>query len=301
MFKIFEKIIIIFFLVTIFIYEIFIFSSKPLIADMKKEKIFTFWEPSEKMPGYIRLCIDTWKKFLPKHKIYILDYKKAKDFLGEELFNSIICKNMTLPIQADAIRVALLKKYGGIWMDADIILLNGEFLKELKGFELVMIGDNISKTQNIGFIYSTKNSSIINEWLSSIIKNVQIYKKNIIDINHANNAILRKMKSWNYLGNAIVDKLLKNVSDKKFFRLDRRKINALPENRFFMNSKLNLIQRYQQYYFQKRDFRFILNNSKNLILLHNSWTPFKYKTLSKNQFLKQDILLARLLQYILKK
>ena len=36
---------------------------------------------------------------------------------------------MSLPIQADAIRVALLKKYGGIWMDADTIITSGEFLK----------------------------------------------------------------------------------------------------------------------------------------------------------------------------
>ena len=55
---------------------------------------------------------------------------------------------MTLPIQADAIRVALLKKYGGIWMDLDIILTNGDFLQKLKKFELVMLGEDKSQTQN---------------------------------------------------------------------------------------------------------------------------------------------------------
>ena len=59
---------------------------------------------------------------------------------------------MTLANQADAIRVALLKIYGGIWMDADTIIINGKFLKVLENFELAMIGKD--KIQYIGFIFS---------------------------------------------------------------------------------------------------------------------------------------------------
>ena len=114
-----------------------------------KKLIFTFWEPHEKIPGYLILCIKTWKKFLPDYEIKILDYKRVIDYLGETLFSKIVCKDLTLPIQVDAIRVALLKKFGGIWMDADTIVLNGEFLKELKEFELIMLGDAKTKTQNI--------------------------------------------------------------------------------------------------------------------------------------------------------
>ena len=40
--------------------------------------IFTFWEPKENIPGYLKLCIKTWKKFLPEYKIIILDYKKTR-------------------------------------------------------------------------------------------------------------------------------------------------------------------------------------------------------------------------------
>lgn len=27
-------------------------------------KVFTFWEPKENVPGYIRLCMKTWAKCL---------------------------------------------------------------------------------------------------------------------------------------------------------------------------------------------------------------------------------------------
>ena len=288
-----------FFFIT-FILERKLISNKSIfIKNDKGNTIFTFWEPIERMPGYIKLCIKTWKKFLPLYDIRILDYKNIKDYLGQSLFENLICKNMTLPKQADAIRVALLNKYRGIWMDADTIVLNGEFLQELKSFELAMFGDEKIKTQNIGFIYSSGNSSILKKWLKEIIYNVQIYKQ-YSEKNRLNLVIdnaWKKMNSWDYLGNGI----LKNVTSKQFCRLDRQKMNTLPEIRFFENSSLDLIQPYKQFYFRSRDPEIILNKSKSVVMLHNSWTPVKYKLMSEKQFLNQDILLSRLLAYILKR
>ena len=54
---------------------------------------------------------------------------------------------MPLSMQADAIRVALLKKYGGLWIDTDSIILNGNFTKEFTKYELTMIGEEKNKFQ----------------------------------------------------------------------------------------------------------------------------------------------------------
>ena len=210
---------------------------------------------------------------------------------------------MSLPIQVDAIRVALLKKFGGIWMDADTIILNGKFLNEFKDFELIMFGDQKTKTQNIGFIFSANYSYVINEWFKQIINNIRLYKEIMVKIERNNTFknYWKSVTSWNFLGNGILDDILKNVTDKQFLRLDRNKINALPEINFFKDPKMDSIQKYQQLYFQKRDPQIILNNSKSIIMLHNSWTPSKYKTMSETKFLKQDILLSKLLFKILNK
>ena len=137
------------------------------------KRIFTFWEPKGKIPGYLRLCIKTWKKFFPDYEIQIMDYKKLRHYLGETLFSDIICKNMALSMQADAIRVALLKKYGGIWMDTDTIVLNRKFIKKMKQFELSMIGEKVNNFQYMGFIFASNNSSILNEWLNQVIEKVK--------------------------------------------------------------------------------------------------------------------------------
>ena len=220
-----------------------------------------------------------------------LDFKTAKDYLGENLFSKIIFKQLSLQMQADAIRVALLKIYGGIWFDADTIITDGSFLKKLEDYELVMIGDEKSKTQHIGFLYASYNSSFLNLWLNEIIKRIEILKQF---------AGKKKLNlRWNYLGNDIIDRILINNTNKKFLRLDRKKIYAVPECILIRNLSLNLKQQYQEFYFHQGNPNIILNSTKWIILLHNSWTPSFYKRMSKKEFLKTDILLSRLIAKIL--
>lgn len=267
------------------------------------KNIFSFWEPNEKIPGYLRSCIKTWKKFFPDYKIHILGYKKVKEYLGEFFFSSIICKNMSIPMQADAIRVALLKKFGGIWLDTDTIILNNKFIKHLKNFELVMIGEEKYKSQYIGFIYASNKSSLLNEWLNQIIVKVKNYKN---FISHKKNTSVcdnswNKMKSYFYLGYDIINPLLKNIRGKKYLRLDVNDMNVFPERKFFKNSSLDYSKQFEFFYFEKGDPQIILNDSIDLIMLHHSWTPPKYKNMSENEFLQQDILISKLLSKILEK
>ena len=269
--------------------------------DNNKKIIFSFWEPKGNIPGYLKLCIKTWKKFLSDYEIIILDYESLKEYLGTKLYSQIIFKDMPIAIQSDAIRVALLNKYGGIWMDTDTIILNNKFIKEFKKFELIMIKDENSKFHFIGFIYAVKNSAIIKKWLKQIIHRIKIYKNiynNKTDIN-ISEYYYKSYKSLKFLGNKIINKLLKNVTENKFFYLDNKEINALPERTVYKNNKANYSQRYREFYFRRRNPKIILRKSKNLIYLHNSWTPLKYKKMSEKEFLKQNILLSNLLANIL--
>jgi hypothetical protein len=272
--------------------------------DFDKKYIFTFWEPKKKIPGYLRLCIKTWEKFLTEYEIKIFDYRNAKNYIGESLFYKIACKEMSKSLQADAIRVALLQKFGGIWMDTDTIILNREFLKELNRSELIMFGENQNKTQSIAFIYAKKNSTIMNEWLEQIIKNVNIYRDFLLikrNNSHSEYKILaKKMKEWNYLGNGIIDPLLRNVTNEKYYlRLDKFKMNAFPELLYFENVSIINSDKYKQFYFQKGEPKKLIHNDKGIIFLHNSWTPKIYKKMTEKKFLKKDILLSKLLAQIL--
>ena len=265
--------------------------------DFDKKYIFTFWEPKKKIPGYLRLCIKTWEKFLTEYEIKIFDYRNAKNYIGESLFYKIACKEMSKSLQADAIRVALLQKFGGIWMDTDTIITNRKFIEDLQYFnyELSMLGVEKDKSQNIGFIFAPDKSSILDEWLKKIIRKINYYKR--IDTKTNNSGIFNECC---YLGNRIIDPLLTKTPYKKYFRIDKYKINALPEIKFFENSSLYPYEKYKLFYFSKGEPKKVLKSVKGIILLHNSWTPFKYRKMSEKEFLNQDILLSKLLEIILK-
>ena len=265
--------------------------------------IYTFWEPKEKIPGYIKLCIKTWEKNLPKYKINILDYRKSKKLIGEPIFSNIVCKKMEMKIQTDAIRVAILKKYGGIWIDADTIILNDKTIKLFQNYDLSMIWEEKKKFHYIALIYASKNSSIIYEWQQNIINKVRKYNDfllNKLNISNFKNISIR-MNTYDYLGNSIIDPIIENITNKNknFFHINSHSAKVLPEFFYFENTSMTKDVKYQSLYFQKRDPQLVLNYSDSIIFLHNSWTPATYKKMSEKEFIKQDILISKLFKKIL--
>ena len=61
---------------------------------------------------------------------------------------------MSRMVQSDVIRVAILNKFGGIWMDADNIVTNGKFIRSFGDNELVMI---TNKTRNPSILLTNIN------------------------------------------------------------------------------------------------------------------------------------------------
>ena len=136
----------------------------------------------------------------------------------------------------------------------------------------------------------------MNEWLEKIINNVKIYKDVIKDKNNSQSwkKAYEKIKSFDYLGNGIIDPILRNITGKQYLRLSSDKINTFPERKYFKGDALLNYEKYRLFYFQKRNPKIVTKNAKYLLLLHNSWTPKKYKNMSENEFLNQDILLSKL-------
>ena len=280
--------------------EVMIFSSSQKKIKTNSHYIFTFWEPSNSMPGYINLCINTWKKYLPNfYKVIILDYNNLKEYLDKKIINKILFKQMTLPIQADAIRVAVLQKHGGFWMDCDTIITNSSFMNMFYGSDLIMFGSSKQNILHTGFIYASNNSTILKAWLGEIIKRTRIYNQKLI-LNRIFpiklfNKSFNQLLTWNYLGNGIINEIVKNTSTQSFKLIERDEAYALPDMFLYKEP----VKSYRDFYFTDRDPEPILKKCKGILLLHNSWTKDIYKKMSQKEFLHQDILLARLLLSLL--
>lgn len=270
---------------------------------MNKKRIFTFWEPKTNLPAYLKLCMQTWQKFLPEYEVVVLDYSNLDDWLGKDFFDKSLFKNFSLPKQADAIRCALLKKYGGIWMDCDTIITS-EKVRDFLNLEsnFILIG------YHVAFICADKKSFVLKHWLKGVQSRIQLYKQ----YNALWTRICSKLKSpreyrkkrdelnnWDFLGNGILSGVLEEAKKHtgEFLSIDKKKYNIFPELTEYGTISLEV---YRQFYFENDFSDKVMKNDPGIILLHNSWTPYEYLKMSEKEFFSKNNTMSNLLKKILK-
>ncbi len=268
------------------------------------KRIFTFWEPSQNMPHYIKLCIETWRKFLPEYEIIIVDYSTLDRWLGMGFFDEILYSDFSLPMQTDAIRCALLHRYSGLWLDSDTIITSNDIRKILEiQAQIVMIDSHLA------FIKANIEGGgdyILKSWLRDIKIALEIHKLKITKFhktlwrlaNRKKHRIAKRLGQWDYIGNSLLSRYLKTKNG--YVKINRDEINALPENEYLKDSQ-DIIRNYQHFYFENDFSLEVMKETKGIILLHNSWTPQKFLTMSEKEFLEQDNTLANILKIILEK
>ena len=95
-----------------------IITNSYLSNDKIPKIIWSYWD-SDEIPEIVKLSIKSWKKTSPQYKINFMNQKNIETLI------SLPAYWKTLPAyrQSDIIRLRLLEKYGGVWIDASTILL----------------------------------------------------------------------------------------------------------------------------------------------------------------------------------
>jgi len=91
--------------------------------DNSKPYLFLYWElknGATEPPNYIQLCIETIKKNGILFNIVILDNNSVLNYLPD-LRTDI--NKLPIALKSDYIRIYLLYKYGGMWLDADTVMI----------------------------------------------------------------------------------------------------------------------------------------------------------------------------------
>lgn len=110
----------------------------------EKPKIFLYWENKQgltKRPEYLDLCFESVKKNCSNNfDIILLNEKTVYDYLPD--LRKDLDKKLSIPQKTDYIRYHLLYKYGGIWLDTDIIVIQDlmPLYKRLEKYDYVGAG-----------------------------------------------------------------------------------------------------------------------------------------------------------------
>lgn len=225
--------------------------------------IYTFWEG--KMPEYLKLCMETWK-----FPFILLTYDNINQYT-EKIPEKL--KQLTLPKQADYIRVHVLRDNGGIWLDTDTIMLNDELPSEC------ILGDDVTRANTIGFLQTEPQSDFFETWAE-----FQDWKLNKLP------NMKKDTSAWNVMGNAFTDYWLKVHKDIKIGKL----MQNWPET-YMIKGNVGRNVKYCKFYFESNFSLDDVKDKTNMLMLHNSWTPDWYKTLSKEKVLNQKGTLSNIL------
>lgn len=86
--------------------------------------IWTCWfqgEHDEALPHLNKTCLEAWKSLNPNHNLIVIDNDNVDDYAPE--YRPIIAElkfERTYTSKSDLLRLLLLKKHGGVWVDASV-------------------------------------------------------------------------------------------------------------------------------------------------------------------------------------
>lgn len=139
-----------------------------LIASIPK-KIWIYWHDCN-IPEIVRYCIQNIIELHPDYEIHVLNKETIQEFIDIDIEKL----SLIMPVAnlSDLIRLKLLKKYGGTWLDASIILEDN-----LTNF----FSDNQGKYEILGFYNAYQSIGceipVIESWLLSAPPNSEFISK----------------------------------------------------------------------------------------------------------------------------
>jgi hypothetical protein len=158
------------------------------------KKIYAYWDNLDENK-LIQKFVENWRKKIPDSwEIIIFDKKSVRDYVSSEFMEKY--GRLESFRFSDFLRLELLKKSGGVWMDISTIIIKGDFLDTYRNemidkrydvclyeFPSRTIDKNNPYLEN-WFIMAPKNSQFINDLYTEFNKSFEIgfveYKNKVL-------------------------------------------------------------------------------------------------------------------------
>lgn len=263
-----------------------------------------------------------------------MDYTSLDRWLpgrgGASYFHAWLREGFSLANQSDAYKCALLKNYGGVFLDADTIITKDAARRLWENDAPIT-----QTASHCGFIAGKKGAALFVKWEYYIRRNIRLHYYCHSDKSFVGKLlqffcpplvkILRRcLERWDILANWPLEKAVRRFTPLWRNRIrrrlesfgilprrtrkspavrishDRMTTVTFPEEWCQKLAKLAYPERYQQFYFEMSvPPEQVLENNDGIIMLHNSWTPSRYRNMDRQEFLEQDNTMSNLLRRLL--
>lgn len=164
------------------------------MVDKFENNVFLYWTGFDyKLIKFLRGLIYHHSNNGINYKVHLLDQNNILNYLDEVPSYFF---NLHPAHQADFIRVNILYKYGGIWLDSDTVVMNDlsslfDIIKNQDGFFILQSDDKSNKKLCNGILGTIPGTELFHKWSQSLTK-ILNQKQNKISWEEIGNDILKK-------------------------------------------------------------------------------------------------------------
>jgi len=127
----------------------------------------------------VKRCVKSWRHYNPDWNIILLDDTNLSKYIQLDTYVNLN-KQIDKTALSDIVRIALLKKYGGLWVDATTFCnkpLNAWLPKYIHQGFFAFNKPSPDRLLSSWFLYAEKGNYIIDKWLLSVINYFKINNK----------------------------------------------------------------------------------------------------------------------------
>lgn len=113
--------------------------------------IWTFWYQGEKNAPYpVEHCLQSIRRNAGNHPVYVLDKDNYTQYveLPDYVLRKFYSREISIAHLSDILRIALLRQYGGIWLDSTFYM-TGELQKELYDCSFFSVSQGGKRTWDV--------------------------------------------------------------------------------------------------------------------------------------------------------
>lgn len=285
------KCIIILIILVILYYRMY---KKEYFDNVNSNYIWLYWENKEncKKPDYLNLCWKTIQKHCKNHRLHLLNENTIYNYLPN-LRKDLLVK-CSIPQKADYIRLALLSKYGGIWLDSDVIVFKPltELFLVLKQYDFIGFGCHFSncniKTKGYpnpaNWVIGSKKNGLL---MSNCLKKadyILTYTPNQLKLDY--HCLGRKLL-WSE-----INYLLTHNKQWSYYHFDSKCIERDSQGKKLINQR----------HLSNENIDVQCKNKYIFMPIYNTAPGFPkwFKNMKEEDILKQNILFSKLISYSLR-
>ena len=230
-------------------------------SNIEKPYLWVYWENKggKSTPPIIELCLEIMKIRLSNNfKMVKLDQNNITEYIPEIIERKHILDKLIIAHRVDYYRVLLLNKYGGLYLDADIIVLNdlGDIIDRLRDNDYIGFGCTGYRCTN-GY-GRPSNWAMASKANGIMISRLKKYLEDKLD------SITEKEIEYHTFGKLAIWKILNDLiynENYKYYHYDSNKIGTRDiEGRWITNAML----------VSKKKIKFNNENGLFMIVFYNS-------------------------------